>query len=82
MSPQTPAKGCNKRTRRPKWNVKQVIMTTVNRMLQAEEQRWEYISIAKMKLLIPLQPIVFLIRSVCGTVEKCCVPARDVQALV
>lgn len=68
MWSQTTAKGCNKETRHGNWNVKQVIMTTVNRMLLTEEQRWQYISIAKMQFLICLQLIIFLVQSVCGTV--------------
>lgn len=56
-------------------------MTTVKRMLLTEEQRWEYISIAKMELLIPLQPTIFLIQSVCGRVEKCCVSSKGWQEM-
>jgi len=59
MRSQIPAKGCNKRTRCPNWDVKQVIMTTVNRVLLTEERSWEYISIAKKQLLIPFQPVIF-----------------------
>lgn len=81
MWSQTPAKGCNKGTRRPNWYVKQVIMTTVNGMLLTKEQRWEYISVANMHLLIHVQPIIFLIQSVCGTVEKCCVSSKGWQKM-
>lgn len=70
MWSQTPAKGCNKGTRRPNWNVKQVIMTTVNWMLLTEEQIWEYISVAKMQLLFLPQPIIFLFQGVRETVKK------------
>lgn len=38
-------------------------MTTVNRMLLTEEQRQEYISIAKIQLLITPQLTIFLIQT-------------------